>query len=311
MQLTWMDAKVGDWVVTPRIGKPWRSMRSGTTRCASWPASPRYSADPQIRTATLPNGPCQLFSLRRRADGGLYDVIDGATAMTVRSPNQIPGGQPAPFSPGPGSTEGVVALCGDRLLTSYGLRSLAPVIPTTTHYTGDPWHRDGAYHQGTVLGLATRPLRVGEYRVARRCRLWRLQRLGAMPITFATPGSAPSAKSSKQSRPTCRAVRPPRPGPSLGVIEAWWRLQRARPHRNHNRSKILTEVPSITTTRISDVIQFLLQPPGRRRFFGSFCSQHRVAVHVYRTMPAQHTIEHVGNWVFRLLIGCMWWQQTL
>jgi uncharacterized membrane protein YphA (DoxX/SURF4 family) len=63
---------------------------------------------------------------------------------------------------------------------------------------------------------------------------------------------------------------------------------------------------------ISDVIQFLLQPAWTTAIFwllllGSIA----VAVHVYRTMPAQRTIEHVGNWVFRLLIGCMWWQQTL
>src|ERR1700747_917236 len=63
---------------------------------------------------------------------------------------------------------------------------------------------------------------------------------------------------------------------------------------------------------ISDTVQFLLQPAWTTAIFwvlllGSIA----VAVHVYRTMPAQRTIEHVGNWVFRLLIGCMWWQQTL
>ena len=63
---------------------------------------------------------------------------------------------------------------------------------------------------------------------------------------------------------------------------------------------------------ISDTVQFLLQPGWTTAIFwllllGSVA----VAVHVYRTMPAQRTIEHVGNWVFRLLIGCMWWQQTL
>src|SRR5271167_811591 len=64
--------------------------------------------------------------------------------------------------------------------------------------------------------------------------------------------------------------------------------------------------------RISDAVQFLLQPAWTTAIFwplllGSIA----VAVHVYRTMPPQRTIEHVGNWVFRLLIGCMWWQQTL
>ncbi len=63
---------------------------------------------------------------------------------------------------------------------------------------------------------------------------------------------------------------------------------------------------------ISDVAQFLLQPGWTTAVFwllllGSIA----IAVHVYRTMPSQRTIEHVGNWVFRLLIGCMWWQQTL
>src|ERR1700741_5152518 len=63
---------------------------------------------------------------------------------------------------------------------------------------------------------------------------------------------------------------------------------------------------------ISDAVQFLLQPGWTTAVFwllllGSIA----VAVHVYRTVPTQRTIEHVGNWVFRLLIGCMWWQQTL
>ena len=62
----------------------------------------------------------------------------------------------------------------------------------------------------------------------------------------------------------------------------------------------------------SDTVQFLLQPAWTTAIFwllllGSIA----VAVRVYRTMPTQRTIEHVGNWVFRLLIGCMWWQQTL
>ena len=57
---------------------------------------------------------------------------------------------------------------------------------------------------------------------------------------------------------------------------------------------------------ISDTVQFLLQPAWTTAIFwllllGSIA----VAVHVYRAMPAQRPIEHVGNWVFRLLIGCM------
>jgi hypothetical protein len=63
---------------------------------------------------------------------------------------------------------------------------------------------------------------------------------------------------------------------------------------------------------ISDAVQFLLQPGWTTAVFwllllGSIA----IAFYVYGTMPAQRTIEHVGNWAFRLLIGCMWWQQTL
>ena len=63
---------------------------------------------------------------------------------------------------------------------------------------------------------------------------------------------------------------------------------------------------------ISDVAQFLVEPGWTTLVFwllllGSIA----IAFHVYRTMPPQRTIEHVGNWVFRLLIGCRWWQQTL
>src|SRR5271165_7597503 len=63
---------------------------------------------------------------------------------------------------------------------------------------------------------------------------------------------------------------------------------------------------------ISDAVQFLLQPGWTTAIFWLLLlSSIAVAVHVYRTMPAQRTVEHVSNWVFRLLIGCMWWQQTL
>jgi len=62
----------------------------------------------------------------------------------------------------------------------------------------------------------------------------------------------------------------------------------------------------------TDAVQFLLQPGWTTAIFwllllGSIA----IAVHVYRTMPAQRTMEHLCNWAFRLLIGCMWWQQSL
>jgi len=66
------------------------------------------------------------------------------------------------------------------LLTSYGLRSLAAGEPDyKPHYTGDPWHRDGAYHQGTVWAWLLGHYALGEYRVHGDADLG-LQRLGAM-----------------------------------------------------------------------------------------------------------------------------------
>jgi hypothetical protein len=63
---------------------------------------------------------------------------------------------------------------------------------------------------------------------------------------------------------------------------------------------------------ISDVIDFFQQPGWTTVIFwllvlGSIA----IAVYVYSTMPEQRRFEHVGNWIFRLVIGCMWWQQTL
>ena len=63
---------------------------------------------------------------------------------------------------------------------------------------------------------------------------------------------------------------------------------------------------------ISDVIDFFQQPGLTTVIFwllvlGSIA----IAVYVFSTMPEQRRFEHIGNWIFRLLIGCMWWQQTL
>jgi uncharacterized membrane protein YphA (DoxX/SURF4 family) len=62
----------------------------------------------------------------------------------------------------------------------------------------------------------------------------------------------------------------------------------------------------------SDTIMFLMQPALTTAiFWGLLCVSVATAVYVYRTIPGQHSIEHVGNFAFRLLIGCMWWQQSL
>jgi uncharacterized membrane protein YphA (DoxX/SURF4 family) len=61
-----------------------------------------------------------------------------------------------------------------------------------------------------------------------------------------------------------------------------------------------------------DTIMFLLRPAWTTAIFwllllGSIA----IAVYVYRSIPGQRSTEHIGNWAIRLLIGCMWWQQSL
>jgi predicted glycogen debranching enzyme len=151
VQLTWMDAKVGDWVVTPRIGKPLevQALWLNALKVAS-KFSPGWDRH-------FEHG---LQSFREKfwnAEAGcLFDVIDadhepGKNAAVFR-PNQIfaVGGLPFSLLEGEQAKQ-VVAAVEEKLLTPLGLRSLAPSEPDyQPHYQGGVRQRDGAYHQGTV-----------------------------------------------------------------------------------------------------------------------------------------------------------------
>lgn len=155
VQLTWMDAKVGDWVVTPRIGKP-------VEINALWHNALVTLATFGDRLGRRRAGTYQELasqveqSFRERfwyAEGGyLYDVIDGpGGADAALRPNQLLA-VCLPYSPLDGvRAQAVVDVCARHLLTSYGLRSLAPGHPAYQgRYLGDRLRRDAAYHQGTV-----------------------------------------------------------------------------------------------------------------------------------------------------------------
>src|SRR6516225_9635460 len=182
VQLTWMDAKVGDWVATPRIGKPveinalWYNALCIIAHFAEVlgrPADHYCNLAQRVRESFARFGDAQT--------GGLCDVIDGPSGGggSVR-PNQILAVS-LPYSPlTPDQQKRVVMLCGDLLMTSYGLRSLSADHPDyKPHYTGDPWHRDGAYHQGTVWAWLLGHYALAEYRVHGDAEL-ALHRLGAM-----------------------------------------------------------------------------------------------------------------------------------
>jgi predicted glycogen debranching enzyme len=171
VQLTWMDAKVGDWVVTPRTGKPveinalWVNALETMAKFARLLKQPGEGYE---KLAAKANKSFQKFWNPER--GCCYDVIDspGIGNDALLRPNQI---FAVSLSVSPLSFEqqkSVVDVCARHLLTSHGLRSLAPGEPGYTgHYSGSPRERDAAYHQGTVWGWLLGAFALAHHRVFR------------------------------------------------------------------------------------------------------------------------------------------------
>ncbi|XXU73628.1 amylo-alpha-1,6-glucosidase [Sorangium sp. So ce1151] len=162
-QLTWMDAKVGDLVVTPRRGKAveinalWynalRLMERWVRESDGEGASRRYTQAADQAKAS--------FNQRFWSDakGYLYDLIDGEQGDDdAFRPNQIFSiSLPNPVLD-PAHWKGIVDQVKERLWTPVGLRSLAPGHPDyKPKYFGDLRARDLAYHQGTVWGWLMGP----------------------------------------------------------------------------------------------------------------------------------------------------------
>jgi predicted glycogen debranching enzyme len=151
VQLTWMDAKVGDWVVTPRIGKPVEVQALWLN--ALWLAGQRSR-----RWLELFERGRESFCARfwNETTGALNDVVDvnhepGTFDASFR-PNQVfaLGGLPVALVDGVRVRRALDEV-ERRLWTPVGLRSLAPDEPGYVgRYAGGVRARDGAYHQGTV-----------------------------------------------------------------------------------------------------------------------------------------------------------------
>jgi 4-alpha-glucanotransferase len=154
VQLTWMDARVGDWVVTPRIGKPVEinALWYNALCIMSGFAAALGEADAYAAPAAAA---CAGFARFVRQDGqGLHDVIDGPDGTDDRiRPNQIFAASLPHCLLAAADRARVVEVCRRRLLTSYGLRSLAPgSAEYHPRYGGGVRERDGGYHQGPVWG---------------------------------------------------------------------------------------------------------------------------------------------------------------
>ncbi|WGS52037.1 amylo-alpha-1,6-glucosidase [Paraburkholderia sp. D15] len=166
VQLTWMDAKVGDWVVTPRIGKPVEVQ-------ALWINALRIAASWNTQWQQPAQTALQAFKERfvDPATQALFDNVDvdhvaGTIDRAIR-PNQIfaIGGLPFPLLEGD-AARAVLDQVEAQLLTPSGLRTLAPSDPAYRgHYGGPPLARDGAYHQGTVWPWLLGPFVEGWLRV--------------------------------------------------------------------------------------------------------------------------------------------------
>jgi predicted glycogen debranching enzyme len=156
-QLTWMDAKVEDWVVTPRRGKPVEinalyynalSLLARWLREEDGEAAARPIEEAAVRARTSFN---ERFWF---AEGGhLYDVLDGPDGKSDAAlrPNQIL----ALSLPNPvldhARWKGIVDIVEQQLVTPLGLRSLARNHRDyKAKYDGDLRSRDAAYHQGTI-----------------------------------------------------------------------------------------------------------------------------------------------------------------
>jgi predicted glycogen debranching enzyme len=171
VQLTWMDAKVGDLVVTPRIGKPvevnalWLNAAAAMARFAR--ALGRNAAPYEGLAQSCRTGFAKFWNSEKQF---CFDVIDAPGSPSGKDaalrPNQILAVSLPETALTPEQQRSVVEVCARQLLTSFGLRSLAQnEARYQGRYAGTQEDRDGAYHQGTAWGWLLGPFALAHLRV--------------------------------------------------------------------------------------------------------------------------------------------------
>ena len=238
VQLTWMDAKVGDWVVTPRIGKPVEMQ-------ALWLNALRIAGATRARCCGALRAALASFrALLERGARLPVDVVDvdhvagrndPAAAARTRSSRSAACRIRCWSSPMPGASS---RRSSAELLTPLGLRSLAPGEPGyRPHYGGGVRERDAAYHQGTVWPWLIGPFVEAWLRVRGDTRRGEARGGRALPGTVArasraSPGSATSRRSPTANRRTRRAAARSRHGRSASCCaRAAWRGRAGRATR--------------------------------------------------------------------------------
>lgn len=161
VQLTWMDAKVGGWVVTPRKGKPveinalWYNALVIMSELLSVAGD---STDDDFKKRSVNVNTSFNRTFWNADKGYLYDFVDGDIKNDDLRPNQLYAlSLPFPLLTKEKS-KNILKVIGEKLLTPRGLRSLSPDHKDyRAVYRGDQWHRDSAYHQGTVWSFLIGP----------------------------------------------------------------------------------------------------------------------------------------------------------
>jgi len=155
LQLTWMDAKVGDNVITPRTGKPVEVQAlwyNALVTMAEFASELAHEKDAKKFRQMADLAKLSFNALFWNSnDNCLFDVIkNGSRDASVR-PNQIFAASLKHSMLNHERAKAVVDKVESELLTPYGLRTLSPRDPKyIPYYTGSPLERDAAYHQGTV-----------------------------------------------------------------------------------------------------------------------------------------------------------------
>ena len=168
VQLTWMDAKIGDWVVTSRIGKPIEINALWYNAMISMAKFGKLIKKSNKKYHDLAKHILAGFQkFWHQEKHYCFDVIQGPDGddPTLR-PNQLIAVSLHNSPLSPDQQKRVVDICAEKLLTPFGLRSLDPDHPDYVGiYSGGPGERDAAYHQGTVWGWLIGPFVSAHLRV--------------------------------------------------------------------------------------------------------------------------------------------------
>ncbi|MBK8987017.1 MAG: glycogen debranching enzyme family protein [Chloroflexi bacterium] len=168
IQLTWMDAKIGAWVVTDRIGKPVEISALWYNALMSMAEfSQALGLEPDEYQALAQKVQTGFQRFWNKKMGYCYDIVDGPDGHDGKlRPNQLFAISLSHSPLTPEQQRSVVDACARHLLTAHGLRSLSPDDKAYVgHYGGDQLKRDSAYHQGTVWGWLMGPFVTAHLRV--------------------------------------------------------------------------------------------------------------------------------------------------